>query len=88
MDGCRKEDPLTNKKLPVGIDIPEFLAELGIDKAATELVKAVGNFTVIAFYYFLRVVEYTIKVRENNTKQTVQFKLEYTFFSASTSKGT
>ena len=87
LDVWRKKYPPTNKKLPVGTDIPEFLAELGRDKAATELVKSVGNLTVIAFYYLTRVGEYTIKGRENNTKQTVQFKLELTMFSERTSMG-
>ena len=47
---------------------------------ATELVKEVGDLTGMAFYYLLRVGEYTIKGRENNTKQTVQFKLEDVMF--------
>ena len=58
----------------MGIYIPEFLSELGRDKSATELLNSVGDLIVIAFYYLLRVVEYTIKGRKNNTKQTVQFK--------------
>ena len=51
MEGWRKEDPTTKKKLPVGIDVPEFLAELGMVKDATEMVKAVGDCAIIAFYY-------------------------------------
>jgi hypothetical protein len=35
MDGWRKEDPPTKKKLPVGIDIPEYLASLGMEVEAT-----------------------------------------------------
>ena len=54
-----KEDPPTKKKFPVGIYVPEFLAELGIEKDATEMVKAVGDFAVIAFCYLLWVGEYT-----------------------------
>ena len=42
LDGWRKEYPPTNKKLPVGIDIMDFIEELGRDKYATELVKEVG----------------------------------------------
>ena len=30
MDGWRKEDPPTKKKLPVGIDVTELLADLGV----------------------------------------------------------
>ena len=54
LDGWRKEDTPSNNKLPVGVDILEFLAELGRDKDATEVLKAVGDLTLIAFYYLLR----------------------------------
>ena len=53
MEGWRKEDPPTKKKMPVVIDVPELLAEFGMGKDATELVKAVGDCAVIAFYYLL-----------------------------------
>ena len=55
MEGWTKEDPPTKTKLPVGIYVPEFLAELGMAKDATEVVKAVGDCAVITFYYLLRV---------------------------------
>ena len=87
MDGWRKEDPPTKKKLPVGIDIPEYLASLGMEVEATELVKAIGDSTLIAFYYLLRVGEYTVKGNRNHTKQTVQFKLEDAMFFRRDSKG-
>ncbi len=38
--------------------------------------RAVGDLTLIAFYYLLCIGEYTIKGTRNDTKQTVQFKLE------------
>ena len=44
-----KEDPPTKKKIPVGIYVPEFLAELGMAKDDTEMVKVVGDCTAIAF---------------------------------------
>ena len=75
MEGWRKEDPPTKKKLPVEIGVPEVLAELGMEKDATEMAKAVGDCAVITFYYLLRVGEYTVG-GGNETKQTVQFKLE------------
>ena len=53
MEVWRKEDPPTKKKLPVGINVPEFLSELGMEKYATEMVKFVGDCAVIAFYYLL-----------------------------------
>ena len=42
------------------------------------MVRAVSDCAVIAFYYLLRVGEYTVKKQRNETKQTVQFKLEDT----------
>ena len=53
MDGWQKEDPPTKKKLPAGIDIGEYLAGLGMEADATELVKAIGGSILIAFYYLL-----------------------------------
>ena len=80
-DGWRKEDPPTTKMLPVESDVPEWLVAEGHKQGATELDRAVGDLTMIAFYYLLRVGEYTIKGTRNETKQTVQFKLEdVTFF--------
>ena len=64
IEGWRKEDPPTKKKIPVRIDVPEFLEELGMEKDATEMVKVVGDCAVIAFYYLLRVGEYTVKNKE------------------------
>ena len=52
----------------MGIDVPEFLAELGIEKDATEMVKAVGDCAIISFYYLLRVEEYTVKKQRNETE--------------------
>ena len=80
-DGWRKEDPLTKKMLPAEADVPEFLVQVGGGAAATELDRAVGDLSMIAFYYLLRVGEYTVKGTRNETKQTVQFKMEdITFF--------
>ncbi len=80
-DGWRKEDPPTTKQLPVAADIPELLAERGRDGVANSLDQAIGDLTLIAFYYLLRISEYTIKRTRNETKQTVQFKYEdVTFF--------
>ena len=44
------------------------------------MVKAVCDCAVIAFYNLLQVGEYTMKKQINETKQTVQFKLEDTIF--------
>jgi hypothetical protein len=80
-DGWRKEDPPTTKQLPVEADVPELLADHGRTATATTLDQAVGDLELIAFYYLLRIGEYTVKGSWNETKQTVQFKYEdVTFF--------
>ena len=77
IEGFAKEDPLTRKLLPVELDMPELLVEMGYSKSGTAHTRAVGDLSLIAFYYLLlRVGEYTVKGKRNNTKQTVQFKLE------------
>ncbi len=67
--------------LPIEADIPEYLATLGLQPSATTLDRAIGDLTLIAFYYLLRIGEYTCKAKRNESKQTVQFKMEdLTFF--------
>lgn len=81
LDGWRKDDGPTEKKLPVEADVPEYLVNLGRQANATSLQKAVGDLALIAFYYLLRIGEYTGKPTRNETKQTQQFKLrDVTFF--------
>jgi hypothetical protein len=81
LDGWRKVDPPTLKMLPVEADIPEYLATLGSHPSASILDQAIGDLTLIAFYYLLRIGEYTCKATRNESKQTVQFKMEdLTFF--------
>ena len=64
------------KKMPVEADVPELLVKMGSECAATQLTRAVGDLALMAFYYLLRVGEYTVKRTRNCTKQTKQFKLE------------
>ncbi len=80
-DGWRKDDPPTIKKLPVEADVPELLSHIGSRPTANELDRAIGDLSLIAFYYLLRVGEYTVKQSRNHSKQTVQFRLgDVTFF--------
>jgi hypothetical protein len=84
-DGWRKEDPPTTQQLPVKADVPELLAKNGCDGSATELERAIGDLSLIAFYYLLHIGEYTVKWKHNKTKQMVQFKYEdITFFKKNT----
>ena len=80
--GFKKEDPPTIKKLPIEVDIPEYISLCSLRPAATEHTRATADLILIAFYYLLRVGEYTMKGVRNNTKQTIQFQLRHvTFFS-------
>ena len=87
-EGWHKEDPPTMKKLPVEADIPEQLVEVGMAKNATEKERAVGDCALTAFYYLLRIGEYTARKGASTTNggpsketQTEQFKLcDVTFF--------
>jgi hypothetical protein len=81
LDGWAKEDPPTLKQLPVEADVPEYLASMATLPLASPLDRAIGDLAVIAFYYLLRIGEYTSKGKRNESKQTVQFKFEdITFF--------
>jgi hypothetical protein len=81
LDGYRIEDPPTEKKLPVEADVPELLFDMGYGPSGSTLGQAVGDLTLIVYYYLLRVSEYTVNGTRNESKQTVQFKLEdITFF--------
>jgi hypothetical protein len=81
LQGFEKSDPPTIKKLPVEVDIPEYISLCSLRPLATEKTKAVADLILIAFYYLLRVGEYTTKGSRNNTKQTIQFQLKHiTFF--------
>jgi hypothetical protein len=84
--GYTKTDPPTKKKLPVEADVPELLIDMAYTNKEDTFAQATADLALIAFYYLLRIGEYTIKstaeLGKSNTKQTVQFKLEdVTFFS-------
>ncbi len=80
LDAYIKEDPPTLKKLPVEADVPELLVDIAYKKEDFTFAQAVGDLALIAFYYLLRIGEYTVKSNKRksrrNEKQTVQFKLE------------
>lgn len=60
LDGWCKTDPPT-KKLLVESDVPAYLCYIGQSPAVMPLEAAVGDLTLIAFYYLLHVGEYTCK---------------------------
>jgi hypothetical protein len=53
IDGYKKQDPVSQKKLPVEANVPKYLVECALDSSANELHKAVGGLSLIAFYYLL-----------------------------------
>jgi len=62
--------------------VPEFLVKCGLAPNAHELDHAIGDLTMIAFYYLLHIGKYTTNGARNNSKQTEEFKLgDITFFS-------
>ena len=73
-DGWQKEDPPTTKQLPLEADVSKLLAVRGRAASVSTLDQAIGDLTLIAFYYLLRIGEYTVKRKRNEAKQTVQFK--------------
>ena len=73
--------------LPIKTDVPQLLVDLGYSKSGTAHTQAIGDLSLIAFYYLLRIGDYTVKGRRNNTKQTVQFKLEDVTFYKQTKSG-
>ena len=87
IEGYAKDDPPTRKMLPIEADVPELLIEMGYSKSGMAQTRAIGDLTLIAFYYLLRIGEYTVKSKRNNTKQTVQFKLEDITFYKKTKQG-
>jgi len=85
LDGWSKKDPPTKKMLPVEADVPEYMALLGKLRTAKTIDRTIGDLALIAFYYLLRVGEYTCKAKRQESTQTVQFKFEdITFFKRNT----
>ena len=74
--GWRKEDHRSNRMLPVQVDVPELICDEAQSKLATEKDKGVWDWALIAFYYLLRIGEYSTKSTRNHTKQTKQYKME------------
>ena len=73
--GWRKKDSPVKKMLPVEVDVPEEMAKIGLFVLATALMCAVGDLALIAFYFLLRVGEYTVRYGGDLSKQTEQFQV-------------
>jgi hypothetical protein len=60
--------------------VPKYLVCLGLVAGESELTKATGDLSLVAFYYLLRIGEYTTKGSRNESKQTVQFRMKDVVF--------
>ena len=76
LDGWSNEDGPVQKKMPVEVDVPEHLVKCAHKQNGDEFSKAVADLILIAFYFLLRVGEYTVKGSRNETKRTVQFRVK------------
>ena len=81
MEGYKRCDPPSTPQLAVPIMVPEECQRQAYT-TKNPVLKAVGDLSIIAFYYLLRVGEYTkpkVKVINGKTKRTTrtqQFKVE------------
>jgi hypothetical protein len=87
LDDFRKAVPPTTKQLLVEAYVLEFLVQLGLSPEARKLDRAIGDLTMIMFYYLLRIGKYTTKGTCNNSKQMEDFKMGYITFFAKDKQG-
>lgn len=87
IDGWGNFDPPVVKKLACHPDLPTRVCLDGYKGAVSQSRRAVGDLTCIAFYYLLRVGEYTTTFKRKRSrkkrrrKRTIQFRLmDVTFF--------
>ena len=83
-------DPPTQKMLPVEVDVVEHLVDKAQNGKLNEHERAVADLTMIAFYYLLRVGEYTVKgtgPQEPGATQTQPFKMKDIAFFGRNSRG-
>ena len=83
LTGFSNFDPATEKKLAVHPDLPAFAVKWAYNqkKEANYAQQATGDLVIIAFYYLLRVGEYTTKTRRKKKTRTRQFRVkDVTFF--------
>ena len=73
LGGFGKDDPPVINKLPVEVDIPECLYARGLEKYSTDNERGIGDWSLIPFYFLLRIVEYSIA---SDKKQLRLFRLK------------
>ena len=79
--GFKNFDPPTEKKLACHPDLPSFACAWAHRKGTLAQQQAIGDLTLIGFYYLLRIGEYTTKTRRKKKTRTRQFRAkDVTFF--------
>ena len=79
--GFKSFDPPTEKKLACHPDLPLFAVTNAYKGKASVVRQAAGDLVCIAFYYLLRIGEYTTKTRRKKKTRTRQFRIkDVTFF--------
>ena len=75
INSYKTEDPATSPQLAVPVAITEHLVEKGNNPTSSRKTQAACDLCNIAFYYLLRVGEYTL-TSSKKRKRTVQFQLQ------------
>ena len=79
--GFRSFDPPTEKKLACHPDLPLFAVTNAYKGNSSAVRQATGDLVCIAFYYLLRIGEYTTKTKRKKKTRTRQFRVkDVTFF--------
>ena len=73
LEGYRREDPPSQPKLAVPLTVPRHIAQQGA-RSTSPRTKAIGDLALIAFYYLLRVGEYTYH-RPSDRRRTQHFRV-------------
>ena len=78
MEGWRRQDPPAIPQLAIPVTVPNQMVE-SANTSKSSITKATADLALIAFYYLLRIGEYTRPRNPNNarpnTKRTIQFRV-------------
>jgi hypothetical protein len=73
VEGYRRQDPVPQAKLAVPVSVPRWCVAQGL-LASSPKTQAIGDLTNLAFYYLLRVGEYTY-LGAQHQRRTKQFRV-------------
>jgi hypothetical protein len=67
LQGWGKEDPPTEKKLLVEVDVVQHLVKCSMAPGADSRLRCIADWILIAFYFLLHIGEYTLKGRRDES---------------------